>query len=157
MPAEAADAARWLSNREQEAWRTFLEAMQLVNAQVSEQLQRDSNLSHGDYEILVRLSEQPDRSLRMSELAERNLFSRSRVSHAVGRLQCEGWVTRKPSVEDGRGLVATLTDRGYQKLVAAAPGHVEAVRTVLLDPLTPSQVDQLTAIARAIVSAAPRA
>lgn len=89
---------------EQTAWRAFLSAVQMLNTEVEAQLQRDSGISHADYEILVRLSEQPDRSLRMSELAARAVFSRSRLSHAVARMEREGWVRREPSPEDGRGL-----------------------------------------------------
>ena len=145
---------RWLSVAEQTAWRAFLSAVQMLNTEVESQLQRDSGISHADYEILVRLSEQPDRSLRMSELAAHAVFSRSRLSHAVGRMEREGWVQREPSPEDGRGLRAVLTDRGFEVLAAAAPGHVEAVRGVLIDPLSSEQIDQLAAIAQTIINAA---
>jgi DNA-binding MarR family transcriptional regulator len=145
---------RWLTVAEQTAWRAFLNAVQMLNTEVESQLQRDSGISHADYEILVRLSEQPSRSLRMSELAARAVFSRSRLSHAVGRMEREGWVRREPSPEDGRGLRAVLTERGFEVLAAAAPGHVEAVRTTLIDPLTPEQVDQLADIAKTIIAAA---
>jgi DNA-binding MarR family transcriptional regulator len=148
-----APAPRWLSESEQAAWRSFVEAVQLVNADVEAQLQRDSGLSHADYEILVRLSEQPDRSLRMSDLAARTLFSRSRASHAVARLEREGWVRREPIPEDRRGLRAVLTDDGFAVLAAAAPGHVDAVRAALLDPLTAEQVNQLTDVAQTIIAA----
>jgi DNA-binding MarR family transcriptional regulator len=138
---------------EQTAWRAFLSAIQMLNTEVEAQLQRDSGISHADYEILVRLSEQPDRSLRMSELAARAVFSRSRLSHAVARMEREGWVRREPSPEDGRGLSAVLTDRGFDVLAAAAPGHVQAVRTALIDPLSSAQVDQLAGIAQTIIAA----
>jgi DNA-binding MarR family transcriptional regulator len=147
-----AAAPRWLSTREQAAWRSFLDAIQLLNTEVENQLQRDSGLSHADYEILVRLSEQPEHSMRMSELATRTLFSRSRLSHAVARLEREGWVRREPYPDDRRGLIAVLTDRGFETLAAAAPGHVETVRTGLLDPLTPQQIDQLADIAQSIIA-----
>ncbi len=145
---------RWLTSHEQTVWRSFLDAISLINEEVGDQLQRDSDLSHSDYEILVRLSEAPARTLRMSELATRTLFSRSRLSHAVGRLEREGWVRREPCPGDKRGLNAILTDDGFKVLAAAAPGHVEAVRDVLLNPLTPAQVDQLGAICAAVVDAA---
>ncbi len=154
MPVAASPTPRWLSSREQSAWRSFLNAVSLVGEEVGDQLQRDSGLAHSDYEILVRLSEQPDRTLRMSELANRTLFSRSRLSHAVGRLEREGWVRRESCPGDRRGLNAVLTDDGFAVLAAAAPGHVEAVRTALLDPLTPEQIDQLAEIAAAIIAAA---
>ncbi len=147
-------APRWLDDREQAAWRSFLEAFQLVNAAVEAQLQRDSGLSHADYEILVRLSEAPDRSLRMSELAARTLFSRSRASHAVGRLEREGWVLREPCPDDRRGLRAVLTDTGLAVLESAAPGHVDVVRAALVDRLTPAQLDQLAEIAQTVIASA---
>jgi DNA-binding MarR family transcriptional regulator len=90
--------------------------------------------------------------MRMSELATRTLFSRSRLSHAVARLEREGWVRREPYPDDRRGLIAVLTDRGFETLAAAAPGHVETVRTGLLDPLTPQQIDQLADIAQSIIA-----
>jgi DNA-binding MarR family transcriptional regulator len=145
---------RWLSVEEQSAWRASLSAVQLLNAAVDSQLQRDSGLSHADYEILVRLSEQPEHGLRMSELAARTLFSRSRLSHAVGRLEKAGLVRREPYSGDRRGRCAVLTERGRAALVAAAPGHVETVRSVLFDALSPEQIEQLTGIARAVVAAA---
>jgi DNA-binding MarR family transcriptional regulator len=146
---------RWLTVDEQTAWRAFLDAVQMLNTAVEAQLQRDSGISHADYEILVRLSEQPTRSLRMSELAARAVFSRSRLSHAVGRMEREGWVRREPSPEDGRGLRAVLTDCGFQVLAAAAPGHVEAVRAALIDRLSPEQISQLAVIAQKISASTP--
>ncbi|MDQ1643704.1 MAG: hypothetical protein QOJ90_3055, partial [Actinomycetota bacterium] len=134
----------------QQAWRAFIEASRLLLDQLDRELQRDSGIPHAYYEILVRLSEQPDRSLRMSELAERSQSSRSRVSHAVARLEEKGWVRREAIVHDKRGALAVLTDRGFAALAAAAPGHVEGVRTHLLDQLTRDQVAQLRTISEAI-------
>jgi DNA-binding MarR family transcriptional regulator len=144
---------RWLSPDEQAAWRSFLSAVALLNASVEAQLQHDSNLSHADYEILVRLSEAPNHALRMSELADRTLFSRSRLSHAVGRLERTGLVRREPYPGDGRGLCAVLTGQGFHALETAAPGHVETVRRALFDALTPEQIEQLTRIAQAVIAA----
>jgi DNA-binding MarR family transcriptional regulator len=143
---------RWLDADEQRAWRAFLTATQLLFEQLDRQLQRDSKLSHGYYEILVRLSEAPDRTLRMSQLAARSMSSRSRLSHAVARLEELGWVERRECPTDRRGQLAVLTDAGFAALAAAAPGHVEAVRSLLLDPLTPAQVRQLRAISEAIIA-----
>ncbi|MDQ1626164.1 MAG: hypothetical protein QOJ49_1662 [Actinomycetota bacterium] len=141
---------RWLDAGEQQAWRAFIEASRLLLDQLDRELQRDSGIPHAYYEILVRLSEQPDRSLRMSELAERSQSSRSRVSHAVARLEEKGWVRREAIAHDKRGALAVLTDRGFAALAAAAPGHVEGVRTHLLDQLTRDQVAQLRTISEAI-------
>ena len=145
---------RWLSPDEQRAWRAFLTATHALFEGLDRQLQRDSAIPHGYYEILVRLSEAPDRTLRMSQLAERSQSSRSRLSHAVARLEELGWVQRRECPTDRRGQLAVLTDTGFAALEAAAPGHVEAVRAMLLDALTPEQVDQLRVISEAIAARA---
>jgi DNA-binding MarR family transcriptional regulator len=144
---------RWLTGDEQAAWRSFLSAVALLNGAVEAQLQRDNGLSHADYEILVRLSEAPNHALRMSDLADRTLFSRSRLSHAVGRLERAGLVRREPYPGDRRGLCAVLTEQGLGALEVAAPGHVETVRRALFDALTQDQIEQLRAIAQAVVAA----
>jgi DNA-binding MarR family transcriptional regulator len=143
---------RWLDAYEQRAWRTFLGAARLVFDQLDRQLQRDAGMPHAYYEILARLSEAPERTLRMSELAEKLGSSRSRLSHAVARLEKVGWVQRVECPTDRRGLLAVLTDEGFAELAAAAPGHVETVRTLLLDPLTPEQVAQLQSLCEAILA-----
>ena len=141
---------RWLDDEEQRTWRAFLTANQLLFEQLDHELQRDGNIPHGYYEILVRLSEAPDRTLRMSRLAERSQSSRSRISHAVARLEESGWVRRETCATDRRGAMAVLTDKGFAALAAAAPGHVEGVRTHLFDRLTAEQVDQLRTISEAV-------
>jgi DNA-binding MarR family transcriptional regulator len=142
---------RWLDEEEQRAWRSYLVATRLLSAQLDRELQQESGMPHAYYEILVRLSEAPDRILRMSDLADASESSRSRLSHAVTRLEESGWVVRESCPTDRRGSFARLTDAGFAALAAAAPGHVEAVRTYLLDPLTPAQVRQLGEISEAIV------
>lgn len=141
---------RWLDQDEQRAWRAFLSAVSTVQTGLDAQLQADSGMPHAYYELLVRLSEAPQRALRMSALAEVTGSSRSRLSHAVGQLERLGWVRREPCPTDRRGQVAVLTAQGQQALVDAAPGHVEAVRRLLLDRLTPTQVQQLRAIGEAV-------
>lgn len=145
---------RWLSLDEQRTWRAFLSATQVLFYALDQELQRDAGMPHTYYEILVRLSEAPERTLRMSQLADRASYSRSRLSHAVSRLESLGWVRRCQFPDDRRGQVAQLTDEGFAALAAAAPGHVEAVRRMLFDPLTPEQVEQLRAISEAVVTAA---
>jgi DNA-binding MarR family transcriptional regulator len=144
---------RWLSDEEQQVWRAFLGANKLVFEQLDRELQRDSGLPHAYYEILVRLSEAPDRALRMSALADRSQSSRSRLSHAVSRLEENGWVVRKSCADDKRGQIAHLTDEGFAVLAAAAPGHVESVRKHVFDPLTPEQQRQLREISTALLDA----
>jgi DNA-binding MarR family transcriptional regulator len=144
--------ARWLSAEEQSAWRAFLAATQTLFSAVEAQLQRESGIPHGYYEILVNLSEAPDRSLRMSQLAEASTSSKSRLSHAVARLEERAWVERLECPTDRRGQVARLTDAGFAALDAAAPAHVEQVRRSLFDRLTPAQVVQLTTISAAVAA-----
>lgn len=145
------DVTRWLDADEQCTWRAFLAATQLLQAQLDRELQRDSGIPHTYYEILVRLSEAPGRVLRMSELADAADSSRSRLSHAVARLEEAGWVRRESCPTDRRGSFARLTDDGFAALAEAAPAHVESVRRHLLDRLTPEQVRQLREISEAIV------
>ena len=143
--------ARWLDRDEQGAWRAFLEATRQLFDGVDAQLQRDAGMPHAYYEILVRLSEAPERALRMRDLAAASLSSKSRLSHAVARLEERGWVRRTESRTDRRGQVAELTDAGFAALAAAAPGHVDQVRSAVFDALTPEQVRQLHEISTAIL------
>jgi DNA-binding MarR family transcriptional regulator len=143
---------RWLSAAEQSSWRMFLAACQTLFTAVDAQLMRDSALPHGYYEILVRLSEAPGHALRMSQLAEASTSSKSRLSHAVARLEERGWVQRLSCPTDRRGQIAQLTDAGFAALKEAAPGHVAQVRRSLIDQLTPEQVDQLRQISAAIIA-----
>jgi DNA-binding MarR family transcriptional regulator len=142
--------SRWLDEREQRAWRAYLTGSRLLAAQLDRELQHDSGIPHAYYEILVRLSEAPDRTLRMSDLAEASVSSRSRLSHAVARLEEAGWVRRDSCPTDRRGAFAVLTDEGFGQLAAAAPQHVEGVRRHLFDQLGPEQVDQLGQIFQAV-------
>ena len=141
---------RWLSDEEQCTWRAFLAAIQLLTDELDRELQRDADMPHTYYEILVALSEAPCRTLRMSQLADRCQSSRSRLSHAVSRLEQAGWVRRQACATDKRGALAVLTDEGLAALAAAAPGHVEAVRRHVFDVLTPEQAHQLGQISAAI-------
>lgn len=144
---------RWLSEQEQRTWRVFVQACESVFAATDAQLIRDSGLPHGYYEILVHLSEAPGRALRMTQLAKASTYSKSRLSHAVARLEERGWVQRRDCPTDRRGQVAQLTDEGFAALAAAAPGHVEQVRRSLIDVLTPEQMEHLHEISAAIIAA----
>ena len=140
-PAVAAHrATRWLDADEQRAWRAYMYSWMLLEDRLDRELTRTAGISHAYYEILVQLSETEGRALRMSELAERCLSSRSRLSHAVSRLEERGWVRRQVCPEDGRGQLAVLTDEGFAALEEAAPVHVEGVRRHLFDQLSPEQV-----------------
>jgi DNA-binding MarR family transcriptional regulator len=138
--SDAVGEPRWLDADEQKAWRAWLYSSLLLQDRLDRELIHETGISHAYYEILVQLSEAPCRALRMSQLAERSLSSRSRLSHAVSRLEERGWVRRQVCEEDGRGQLAVLTDEGFAALEAAAPIHVEGVRQHLFDQLTPEQV-----------------
>lgn len=131
--------ARWLSAEQQAAWRAWISASTLLNDRLSRDLQGSHGLTLADYEILVWLSEHPERRLRMSELAERTLASRSRLSHQVDRMERAGLVERQQCTDDRRGSFAVLTDAGWDAIVAAAPDHVSSVREHLVDVLTPAE------------------
>lgn len=126
-------------------------ATQLLFEQFDRELQRDASMSAAHYEVLVRLSEAPGRRLRMSALADRSQSSRSRLSHTIGRLEHAGWVARETCPSDRRGAFAVLTEDGFAALQAAAPVHVEGVRTHLFDQLDRSQLDELRMIGERIL------
>jgi DNA-binding MarR family transcriptional regulator len=151
MAARPADPPRWLSSAELDAWMPLGGLLLKLPAALDAQMQRDSGLSHFEYLVLAGLSEAPDRTRRMSALAVMANGSLSRLSHVVKRLEARGWVERRPCAEDGRYTDAVLTESGWQKVVASAPGHVEAVRTLILDAVTPAELEQLGGIARRIL------
>lgn len=134
---------RWLSEDEQRAWRAWIAASNTLNHRLSADLQRQHGLTLADYEILVQLSEHPERKLRMSDLAEATLASRSRLSHQVDRLVKRGLVERQECEFDKRGSFAALTDQGWNAIVAAAPDHVQSVRNYLVDVLSPQELKDL--------------
>ncbi|MFR9777907.1 MarR family winged helix-turn-helix transcriptional regulator [Micromonospora sp. MS34] len=137
------DETRWLTDEEQQVWRRLVHLVTVLPAALDAQLQRDADLTHFEYLVLAILSETPGRSRRMSDLAGVVNGSQSRLSHLVGRLERRGLVHRQRSAEDGRGSVAVLTDAGYDVVVAAAPGHVDRVRSLVFDPLSPEQAREL--------------
>jgi DNA-binding MarR family transcriptional regulator len=146
--SDAGAEPRWLSRAEQEAWLAVSMMMLQLPGAIDAQLQRDSGISMFEYFVLSRLSMAPDGTARMSELAHLVNGSLSRLSNVAKRLESQGWLTRTPDPTDGRYTVARLTPEGRQVVVASAPGHVETVRRLLIDPLTTSQVRTLAAIGR---------
>ncbi|MEU3607612.1 MarR family transcriptional regulator [Streptomyces sp. NPDC035033] len=148
MGDSTAPEPRWLSDGEQRVWRSYLHATTLLEDHLDRQLQRDAGMPHVYYGLLVQLSQAPRRRLRMTELAKSAKITRSRLSHAVARLEKNGWVRREECPSDKRGQFARLTDEGVEVLRRTAPGHVAAVRQALFDRLTPEQVEQLGAIMR---------
>jgi DNA-binding MarR family transcriptional regulator len=142
--AKAADSsAPWLDDEQQAAWRVLARVMVKLPWALECQLERDADLSFIEYHALARLSEDPDRTVRMSELAELTNASLSRLSHLVKRLESRGLIRREPDPSDGRFTNAILTDRGYATLVAAAPAHVATVRSLIIDALTPLELREL--------------
>src|SRR3954466_2088317 len=142
---------RWLDPEEQKVWRAWLFSTMLLQDRLDRELTHQTGISHAYYEILVALSETEGRAMRMSELADRCLSSRSRLSHAVARLEERGWVRRQVCESDGRGQLAFLTDEGFAALEAAAPVHVTGVRTHLFDQLSPQQVENLRDIGETLL------
>lgn len=134
---------RWLDEEEQRAWRAFIDGSQRLMAVLNRDLQDNCDLTVADYRILVLLSEAADGSLRMSELAEGVLSSRSKLTHQVRRMESEGLVVRSTCAEDGRGVLATITEHGARRLRTAAPLHVESVRENFVDQLTRRQLKML--------------
>jgi DNA-binding MarR family transcriptional regulator len=132
---------RWLTEHEQQLWRGWIAASMLLPDRLSRDLQEQHNLTGTDYQILVELSEHPDRRMRMSELADRTLMSRSRLSHQIDRMAKAGLVERAECAQDGRGMFAVLTPHGWDTIVSAAPDHVESVRRHLIDLLTPEEFE----------------
>lgn len=146
----------WLDSDEQSAWRALLAMHQLLNGALDRQLQRDAGMPHAYYMVLAMLSEAPGQTLRMTDLAQLVQSSQSRISHAVARLEERGWVRREACATDRRGQNAVLTREGHTVLVAAAPGHVQAVRRNLFDQLTQDQVRQLREICTAVLDGCTR-
>lgn len=143
---------RWLDDEELDAWIRFIAVVELLPGALDTQLRRDSDLSHFEYLVLAMLSEADGRVLRMTALAARTNATLARLSHVVSRLEARGLVERAPCPQDGRATNARLTDAGWDAVVGAAPGHVETVRTAVLDGLTRRQVRQLGEIADAILT-----
>jgi DNA-binding MarR family transcriptional regulator len=142
---------RWLDERQLETWVKLIAVVELLPGVLDSQLRRDAGLTHFEYFVLAMLSEAPDRTLRMTALAQRTNATLPRLSHVVRRLQERGLVERRPCPEDGRATNALLTDAGWAEVVSAAPGHVANVRRHVIDALTDDQLGQLGEIADALL------
>lgn len=132
---------QWLSDTEQRMWRGYLDSTRLLLRSLDRQLAAEAGITLADFEVLVLLSEAPQTRLRMNELADATITTRSGVTRAVSRLADAGWVRRVECAEDKRGFYAELTDAGAAKLASASPGHVAAVRANLFDLLSPRDVE----------------
>ncbi|MCP9212026.1 MarR family winged helix-turn-helix transcriptional regulator [Streptomyces sp. NEAU-Y11] len=137
---------RWLNAEEKQTWLSLTAMVINLSNALDTQLQRDAGISHFEYQVLATLSEAAERTMRMSDLAILTNGSLSRLSHVVKRLEKQGWVRRAPDPDNGRYTLAILIEAGWEKVVATAPGHVEEVRRLVLDPLTQTQQRALRAI-----------
>lgn len=143
---------RWLSEREERAWRAYRKMQTVLPAQLERDLGRDSGLSEADYEVLSTLSEKTGHRWQLRELAAKMLWSRSRLSHHVARMEQRGLLARQDDPADRRGCMIVLTSEGMDRLEAAAPHHVASVRTHFLDQLTEREVATLTKLAERVVT-----
>ena len=141
-----AENPRWLTTTEHDTWLNLVQVLVQLPAALDRQLREDSGIPHTYYQILAMLSDRPGRAMRMTDLARRVGTTPSRLSHAVASLEQRGWVDRQACPTDKRGQIACLTDAGLTALETAAPGHVEQVRRLVFDNLTPDDVGQLHAI-----------
>ncbi|MGW8889493.1 MarR family winged helix-turn-helix transcriptional regulator [Streptomyces sp. NPDC055749] len=152
MTTPSTGGPHWLTDEEQSVWRAYLHATTLLEDHLDRQLQRDAGMPHIYYGLLVQLSQAPRRQKRMTELAKDAKITRSRLSHAVARLEKSGWVRREDCPSDKRGQNAVLTEDGFEMLRRSAPGHVTAVRQAMFDRLTPEQVHGLGEIMRVMAA-----
>lgn len=143
---------RWLTKDQQVHWRAWLTASKGLTDQLSRELQEQHGLTITDYEILVRLSESENNSIRMSDLATKTLLSRSRLSHQVDRMESAGLIERQMCPDDRRGQLAVLTKVGSKALEAAAPDHVMGVRKHLVDLLSDAEYQALGSAAKKIAN-----
>ncbi len=143
---------RWLAEDERAAWLRLLAVVELLPGVLDAQLRAEAGLTHFEYFVLAMLSESPERTLRMTSLAQRTNATLPRLSHVVHRLEERGLVERFPCPEDGRATNARLSAEGWDAVVAAAPGHVETVRHHVIDVLTRPQLEQLRGIGDALLT-----
>ena len=145
-----AGGTTWLDESEQRSWRALLMGMTLLLDRLDDDLRRNCDLSLVEYEILVRLSESDGRQMRMAQLADALAHSRSRVTHTITRMERSELVVRSSSPEDGRGVIASMTEKGYDLLVRMAPIHVTGVRAHLVDLVTPADFAALGRVMDAV-------
>lgn len=155
--SEATELVQWLTEEELQAWMALAAMLTKLPAALDRQLQRDAGLTHFEYRVLIGLSRAPENTLRMSELADFTASQLPRLSQVATRMERRGWLTRQPGPTDGRSILASLTDAGRAKLKASAPGHVTAVRRLVFDSVSATQMRQMGQIAKRIAQAASSA
>ena len=143
---------KWLTAAELDSWLAVVRLMTWLPWSIDQQLRRDSDLGMVEYQVMARLSQTPDWTMRMSSLAELTNASLSRLSHLFTRLERRGFVRREPDLADGRFTNAVLTKEGFRVLAEAAPGHVAHVRSLVIDVLSPEQLRRLGHAADRVMS-----
>lgn len=138
--------SRWLDDEQQAAWRAWLDVHTGLSARINRELQATSGLSLADYEVLVALTDEQDRTIRLRDLGELLQWEKSRLSKHLTRMERRGLVERRDCADDRRGAFVGITDEGIAAIRAAAPAHVDLVRRVFFDGLTPAEVRQLAAL-----------
>ncbi|MGP4088247.1 MarR family winged helix-turn-helix transcriptional regulator [Streptomyces sp. KR55] len=146
------ETVRWLTPEEQRAWRGFVRLHERLGGRLSRLLQTESNLSAADFAVLVQLTDVPEGRQRFLDLARALEWEKSRMSHHIARMAKRGLVVRDECAEDGRGAFVVITDAGRAAIEAAAPLHVEAVRTLFLDHVTPAELRTLAEISERVVA-----
>lgn len=145
----------WLNDAEKHAWSALTSMLTRLLPNLNAQLMRDAGITHFEYIVLAGLSTAPGRAMRMTELATSAGAALPRLSQVVSRLEKRGWIARQSDPGDGRCVLAALTEAGWEKVVATAPGHVTEVRRLVFDHLTEEQVDQLAQIGSQIMAPTP--
>ncbi|MEU9329919.1 MarR family transcriptional regulator [Streptomyces canus] len=145
------ETARWLTPEEQHAWRGFVRLHERLGGRLGRQLQTESNMSTADFAVLVELTDVPQGRQRFLDLAQSLEWEKSRMSHHIARMAKRGLVAREECPEDGRGTFVVITDAGREAIEAAAPRHVEAVRALFLDHVTPAELRVLADISDRVV------
>ncbi|MFG2732351.1 MarR family winged helix-turn-helix transcriptional regulator [Streptomyces canus] len=145
------ETARWLTPEEQHAWRGFVRLHERLGGRLGRQLQTESNMSTADFAVLVELTDVPQGRQRFLDLAQSLEWEKSRMSHHIARMAKRGLVAREECPEDGRGTFVVITDAGREAVEATAPRHVEAVRALFLDHVTPAELQVLADISDRVV------
>jgi DNA-binding MarR family transcriptional regulator len=146
----SAPQTRWLTSEQQASWRAYIVGTTLLTDTLDRELRQAHGISLGEYEILVRLSESPNRTLRMAQIAESMRHSRSRVTHTVTRMEKAGLISRCAAAGDRRGVDARMTDKGWDLLVRAAPTHVTGVREHFVDLASDGEFEVLGKVMDAV-------
>ena len=146
------DDTNWLSESQLQTWTNFLAASQLIEERVDSQLRSDFNFTHSEFEILVRLAQAKDNTIRMGELARLTIINKSALTYKVNNLSKKGFIKKSQCKVDARGLEVTLTDKGKLFLADISPSHVETVRKILIEHLSDAELVALNDISKKLLT-----